>query len=367
MRAFFDSVLAMFSDRALAARSGTTSKQYPLPPPAMNFENPVWLYLTPLIVLFLAGLVTFGLRRREALLGQFAAARLLDQLTEKASLKRSLMKAGLIILACALIGVALARPQYGNSYTEVEASGIDILLAVDVSGSMEAMDFTLDNKPSNRLAAVKKVVNNFIEDRPNDRIGLLAFSGKPYLVSPLTLDHDWLRKRLDALRIGMIDDNGTAIGSAIASALNRLRERKSKSKIVILLTDGISNTGKIAPITAADAAETLGIKIYTIGAGTHGEAPMPVRDQFGRKRLMQVKVDIDEKTLKKVAEMTGASYFRATDTASLKKIYKEINKMEKTTRKIKRFENYTEIFPWFLFVFLIVFTIELYHIKRRIP
>jgi Ca-activated chloride channel family protein len=265
-----------------------------------------------------------------------------------------------------LLILALARPQLGSSTTEIEASGIDILLAVDVSGSMEAMDFTLGGRPANRLEVVKKVVDEFIEQRPNDRIGLLAFAGRPYLVSPLTLDHDWLRKRLESLEIGMIED-GTAIGSAIGSGTNRLRDRESKSRILILLTDGMNNAGRVPPLIAAEAAETLDIKVYTIGAGTRGEAPMPVTDNFGRRRLVQAKVDIDEETLSEVAEKTGAIYFRATDTASLSKIYAEINKMETTTRTIKKFESYRELFLFFVLAALTLLSLEIFQSRKKLP
>jgi Ca-activated chloride channel family protein len=265
-----------------------------------------------------------------------------------------------------LLILALARPQLGSSTTEIEASGIDILLAVDVSGSMEAMDFTLGGRPANRLEVVKQVVDEFIEQRPNDRIGLLAFAGRPYLVSPLTLDHSWLRKRLESLEIGMIED-GTAIGSAIGSGTNRLRDRKSKSRILILLTDGMNNAGRIPPLIAAEAAETLNIKVYTIGAGTRGEAPMPVTDNIGRRRLIRAKVDIDEETLTKVAEKTGAIYFRATDTASLARIYDEINKMETTTRTIKKFESYRELFLFFVLGALLLLTLELFQSRQKLP
>jgi len=266
---------------------------------------------------------------------------------------------------CLLI-LALARPQQGNSTTEIEASGIDILLAVDVSGSMEAMDFTLGGQPANRLEVVKKVVDEFIKQRPNDRIGLLAFGGRPYLVSPLTLDHNWLRKRLESLKIGMVED-GTAIGSAIGSGTNRLRDRKSKSRLLILLTDGMNNAGRIPPLIAAEAAETLKIKVYTIGAGTRGEAPIPVTNRFGQRQLVRARVDIDEKTLTEVAEITGARYFRATDTASLDKIYEEINSMETTTRTIKNFEHYRELFPFFVLGALILLGFALYNSRRKLP
>ncbi|RUM35882.1 MAG: hypothetical protein DSY50_03725 [Desulfobulbus sp.] len=270
------------------------------------------------------------------------------------------------LTAIGLIILAIAGPQWGNTTTEVEASGIDILLAVDISGSMEAMDFTLKGRTATRLDVVKSVVAKFIQDRPNDRIGLVAFAGRPYMVSPLTLDHDWLQLRLDSLKTGIIED-GTAIGSAIASGVNRLRDRTAKSRILILLTDGMNNAGKVPPLTAAEAAETLGIKIYTIGAGTRGTAPMPVTDQFGIKRLIRVKVDIDEDTLSKVAQMTGAKYFRATGTRSLEKIYKEINAMEATTRTIKHFSRYRELFSWLIFSALGLLAIELFVSRRQLP
>lgn len=270
------------------------------------------------------------------------------------------------LLALALLVIGAARPQLGNSTTEIEASGIDILLAVDVSGSMEAMDFTLNDKPANRLEVVKKVVAEFIEARPNDRVGLVAFGGRPYMVSPLTLDHGWLGRRLQSLSIGMIED-GTAIGSAIGSGVNRLRDLKSKSRILILLTDGVNNAGKIPPLVAAEAAETMKIKVYAIGAGTRGEAPIPVVDRLGRKRFVRAKVDIDEDTLSRVAEMTGGMYFRATDTESLAKIYDEINTMETTTRTIKKFEQYRELFYYPTAAALILLCVAVVRSSRRLP
>ncbi len=270
------------------------------------------------------------------------------------------------LLGLGLLILAFARPQLGNTTTEIEASGIDILLAVDVSGSMEALDFTLKRKAANRLDVVKSVMHTFVEERPNDRIGLLAFGSRPYMVSPLTLDHDWLLQRLDSLAIGMVED-GTAIGSAIGSGVNRLRDRESKSRIMILLTDGMNNSGTVPPLVAAEAAEALDIKIYTIGAGSRGEAPMPVVDGFGRKRLVRVKVDIDDETLSQVAEMTGGRYFRATDTESLEKVYGEINSMETTTRTIKKFENYRELFAWFVFAALFLLAAEIVVGRKRLP
>ena len=270
------------------------------------------------------------------------------------------------LLAISCLVIALARPQLGNTTTEIEASGIDILLAVDVSGSMQAMDFTLGGKPVSRLKVVTSVVDRFIEDRPNDRIGLIAFSAKPYLISPLTLDHDWLRKRLETLSVGMIED-GTAIGSAIGTGVNRLHNQKAKSRIMILLTDGMNNSGKVPPIAAAEAAQALKIKVYTIGAGTRGEAPMPFTDAFGRKRLINTRVDIDEETLTQVAELTGARYFRATDTTSLEKVYREINTLETTTRSIKQFEHYRELFSIFIGASLLLVTVGMLLRRNHLP
>lgn len=275
----------------------------------------------------------------------------------------------LSLLAMALLIVALARPQLAKGTTEVESSGIDIMLAIDVSSSMEAMDFKLKGQRVNRLEAVKDTVAKFIRKRPNDRIGLTAFAGRPYLVSPLTNDHDWLLKRLDATRIGQVED-GTAIGSAIASAANHLHDTRAKSRIAILLTDGMNNAGKASPLTAAEAAKTLGIKVYTIGAGTRGEAPMPVRDAFGRTRLRMARVDIDEKTLTGIARMTGGEYFRATDTESLEGIYKEIDQMETTTRKLKKYEQVDDLYAYAAFpgTFLMLASFALANTRfRRLP
>jgi len=276
---------------------------------------------------------------------------------------------GLRLLALGMLIVALARPQIVHGTSEIEASGIDILLGLDVSGSMEALDFTIRGKPASRIDVVKEVVSKFIEERPNDRIGLVAFAGRPYMVSPLTLDHDWLQQRLESVRSGMVED-GTAIGSAIASCVNHLRDQKAKSKIVILLTDGMNNSGKVSPLTAAEAAEALGIKIYTIGAGSRGEVPVPAIDPFGNQKMVMAKVDIDEETLQKVARMTGGTYDRATYTDSLAKIYNHINRLETTTQKMKKFETHNEMFLWAALPALLLLGLELFLGQtrfRRLP
>lgn len=273
------------------------------------------------------------------------------------------------LLSFALLVVAFARPRHGKGSTDVEASGIDIMLTLDVSGSMEALDFKVEGQQVNRLEAVKDVVAKFAAQRPNDKLGMVAFAGRPYLVSPLTMDHEFLGKRLKDVKMGQVED-GTAIGSAIVSSVDHLRDSTAKSKIIILLTDGVNNAGSANPLTATEAAKALGIKIYTIGAGTRGEAPFPVQDGFGRTHLQMVPVEIDEEMLGEVATATGGQYYRATDTGSLEKIYDSINQLEKTTRKLKKYQQYDELFLWFLVPGLGLLLLELVLAQtrfRRLP
>ena len=249
------------------------------------------------------------------------------------------------VVALLLLVVALARPQRGKAEGVFRGEGIDIVLAVDISGSMLSEDFTLGNQRASRLDVVKAVVKDFVEGRAGDRIGLVLFSARPYTQCPLTLDHGWLLQNLKRARIGMIED-GTAIGSVLATAAGHLEHSEAKSKVIILLTDGQNNTGKISPATAADAVKALGIKVYTIGAGTRGVAPYPAQDIFGNKVYRPLQVDIDEDSLKSIAQKTGGKYFRATDTASLQAIYREINDMERSTFAAPRFLDYDELYPW---------------------
>lgn len=273
------------------------------------------------------------------------------------------------LLAFALLIIAFARPRHGKGSTDIEASGIDIVLTLDVSGSMEALDFQIDGKSLNRLEVVKSVVGKFVDQRPNDKLGMVAFAGRPYLVSPLTMDHEFLGKRLASVKMGQVED-GTAIGSAIATSVSHLRDSTAKSRIIILATDGVNNAGAINPLTAAEAAKALGIRIYTIGTGTRGEAPMPVQDGFGRTHLQSVKVEIDEEMLRKISAATGGQSFRATDTDSLEKIYASINQLEKTTRKLKKYQQYDELYLWFLAPGLCLLLLELILSQtrfRRLP
>ena len=272
-------------------------------------------------------------------------------------------------LALTLFIIALARPQRGEGETQVSASGIDIVIALDLSGSMRAEDFELKGSRVNRLAVAKNVLRQFVSRRPSDRIGLVAFAGQAYIAAPLTLDHEFLLANMERLELGSIED-GTAIGSGLATALNRLRELKSKSKIVVLMTDGVNNAGKVQPLTAADAAKTLGIKVYTIGVGTRGLAPVPRQDAFGRKVYVNEPVDIDEATLKSIAERTGGKYYRADTTQTLREIYDEIDQLEKTTIEVRKFQRYTELFHWFLIpgLFLLLLEIILANtVWRKLP
>jgi Ca-activated chloride channel family protein len=266
--------------------------------------------------------------------------------------------------------VGLARPQRIQSQTTVTVNGIDIVLALDISGSMQALDFKVGNTRVNRVAVVRSVVSKFIDERPNDRIGLIAFAADPYIVSPLTLDHDWLQQNLERINVVDSGDDGTAIGSAIAAAVNHLRATATKSKVVILLTDGVNNSGKIPPLAAAEAARALGVKVYTIGVGVRGQAPIPVRDEAGNTHVIMAYVDVDEHTLQAIANETGGQFYRATDTDSLQKIYDQINRYEKSAQTVERFEQVQELYMWTLFpaLGLLGLWVLLQHTRyRRLP
>lgn len=242
--------------------------------------------------------------------------------------------------ALALLIVALARPQDVEQLSNTTTEGIDIMMAIDVSGSMLAQDFQPD-----RITAAKEVAGSFIADRYGDRIGLVVFAGEAFTQSPLTTDQATLQTLLGRIRSGLIED-GTAIGNGLATAINRLRESEAKSKVIILLTDGVNNRGEIAPLTAAEIAKAQGIRVYTIGVGTEGMAPYPTVDIFGRLTgdTIMAKVEIDEKVLSEIAEMTGGKYFRATDKAKLQAIYDQINQLEKSKVEVTEHITYNELF-----------------------
>lgn len=266
--------------------------------------------------------------------------------------------------AFALLVVALARPQDVEEQSRTNAEGIDIMLSMDISGSMLARDFTPD-----RLSVAKEVAAEFIADRYGDRIGLAVFAGEAFTQSPLTTDKGTLQTMLARVRSGVIED-GTAIGNGLATAINRLRESDAKSKVIILLTDGVNNRGEIAPLMAADIAADMGIKVYTIGVGTIGKAPYPAIDMFGNMTYQMAEVEIDEPTLEEIASRTGGKYFRATDKAKLKAIYDEINELEKS--KVEVFDTilYHEKFLFYLVVAIALLLVEFVFanlILKRIP
>lgn len=253
---------------------------------------------------------------------------------------------GLFLCSLGFLILGLARPRLARVSSRVEASGIDIMLALDVSRSMLAQDIVIGHEQGNRLEAVKKITGEFIAGRPSDRIGITAFAGRPYLVSPLTLDHDWLGRNLERLRIGLVED-GTAIGLALASSANRLKDRKdSKTRIVVLLTDGDNNAGKVDPVTAAEAAHTLGIKVYTIGVGSEGMASIPVPAPGGGIQYLQIPVQVDEPSLRQIAKIGEGQYFRATDARSLQRIFEQIDQLEKTKVELSSSTTYVELYPW---------------------
>lgn len=252
-----------------------------------------------------------------------------------------------------LFVICLARPVLTNRERDYETQGVDIVISLDISGSMLAEDF----KPENRLAVAKEEARKFILGRENDRIGLVVFARDAFTQCPLTLDYEILASLSEQIQVGMIPD-GTAIGMGIATGVNRLRESNAKSKIIILITDGENNAGKIDPITAAELARTFGIKVYTIGVGRGGLVPFPINDPLFGKRYVQAKVDVDEFTLKRIADITNGLFFRARDPQSLAEIYARINQLEKTELKVHEYVDYEELFPYFLIPALILLTLE---------
>ncbi len=254
--------------------------------------------------------------------------------------------------AVVMLIIALARPQSSEQGSLTSTQGIDIVLALDVSGTMLARDFNPD-----RITVAREVAAKFINDRPNDRIGLVVFAGESFTQSPLTTDKSSLLSLLGQVRSGIIDD-GTAIGSGLATAINRLKDSEAKSKVVILLTDGVNNSGQIAPLTAAEIAKGYGIKVYTIGVGSRGTAPYPVYDIWGNLRYQQMEVDIDEQILTDIADLTGGQYFRATNRQTLSEIYDQINQLEKTRIETDEFIKYSEHYRGWLLAALLLLVAE---------
>ena len=321
----------------------------------MRFANPEWL----LLLLFIPVLIYryIGRERRKSGRIRFSDTRLFRRIGPSFSLTLRHSLIAFRCLALVLLIAAMARPQSGREGREILSQGIDIALAIDVSSSMEAKD--LADQRKTRLEVCREVVAQFAQGRTNDRLGLVVFAAEAYTQCPLTLDYGVFLNFLEGVEIAGKDWDGTAIGLGIATAVNRLRESEAKSKVIILLTDGKNNRGEIDPMTAARAAEAVGIRIYAIGAGSRGTIMQEVDGGIFGKRFVPVKVEIDEETLKKVADATGGRYFRATSEEKLEEIYAEIGEMEKTEIKVREYVDYRELFHLFLYPGLALLSLEL--------
>ncbi|MEI6194606.1 MAG: VWA domain-containing protein [Verrucomicrobiota bacterium] len=333
----------------------------------MTFAHPYFLSL----LLLLPVLAWLKGRRGRSPAFLYSSVKLVEGLTRARRSRAGGFLAALRWLVLLVLILALAQPRLTiGGGTTVKASGVDIAVAFDLSGSMLSEDFVVKGERVNRFNMARSVLKGFIDERPADRIGLVVFASQAYIATPLTLDHEFLHENLDRLEIGSINQNQTAIGDALSTAVNRLREVKSKSKILILMTDGQNNAGKVQPLLAADAARALGIKVYTIGIGTQGQAPMPATDMFGRRVYQMVAVDIDEDTLQKIADATGGKYYRADNAERFRQIYEEIDKLEKTEATINKYTEFKELFPWLVAGGLLLLLIELVlgqTIFRRLP
>lgn len=329
-----------------------------------RFADPEYLYLLAVIPV----LVYWYWKRRAKGSGKirFSDIHVIKRVgkTAKQRLRHSLFLLRLLFIS--LIIIAFARPQSGSQMSETTTEGVDIILALDVSSSMLAEDF----KPKNRLEAAKKVAEEFIQGRQNDRMGLVIFAGESFTQCPLTLDYGVLMTLLQDIKVADQDWDGTAIGMGIVNAVNRLRDSKAKSKVIILLTDGVNNRGEVDPVTASNIASAIDVKIYTIGAGSQGTALYPVNDPLLGKRFVPMPVEIDEDVLKQIAVNTKGRYFRATDTEKLSEIYTEIGELEKTKIEVKEFTQYDEYFHFFLLIGLGLFVLEMIlsnSVFRKLP
>jgi len=317
-----------------------------------RFAYPVLLFLLAAV----AGWMVLVFRRRPAAIAHPMTSRLIRMAGPQHRIlgRMPILLRGAVM---ALLVLGAARPQWYNVSRDIRSSGVDIVLSLDTSGSMEALDFELKDEPVTRLTAVKKVVSDFIQKRETDRIGLVVFGEQAFTQSPLTVDKGLLLGLVDRMTIGMAGDR-TAIGSGIAVGGKRLKDLKAPSRILIVLTDGRNNAGDIPPLAAAEAVRALGIKIYTIGVGGKGPAPFRVETPIGT-RLVHQEVDLDEETLKKVAETGGGRYFRAADSRELAEIYDIIDQAEKTEVKVKEFFHFKELYAWFLVPALVLFGLEI--------
>ena len=326
----------------------------------MSFASPGYLFLL-LFLIPVVGWYIYELHKADASV----------QMSSASTLKRSARSWRVYLLhvpfvlrvaAITLLSIALARPQLTNRWSSESTEGIDIMMALDISGTMQAEDL----KP-NRLEAAKQVASDFVIARPNDQIGLVVFAGESFTQCPLTTDHAVLVNLFKSVKFGMIED-GTAIGLGLANAVNRMKDSPTKSKVVILLTDGSNNRGDIDPLTAAEIAKTFGIRVYAVGVGSHGQARVPVQTPMG-VQYMTMESEFDEMTLQNIASTTGGQYFRATDNNSLKQIYEQIDQLEKTKLRVREYAKHTDTFAPFLMAALLCLLAEIllrYFVLRTI-
>jgi Ca-activated chloride channel homolog len=334
----------------------------------MNFAHPCFL----LLLLLLPVLAWLKGKRGRPPAFLYSSVKLVEGLTRAKRSRAGNFLSALRWLVLVLLIVALAQPRLMKSQTTVKASGIDIVCALDLSGSMVSEDFVVNGKRVNRVNMAKSVLAKFIDQRPDDRIGLVVFAAQAFIATPLTLDHDYLQENLARLEIGSINSDATAIGDALTTSVNRLRDLKAKSKIIVLATDGQNNSGKIDPLTAADAARALGVKIYTVGIGEQGSAPMPAgKNPFTGETVYQnVPVDVDEMTLQKIADETGGKYYRADNAEKFRQIYAEIDKLEKTEAVVNKYTEFRELYPWLVaggFALLLLEILLGQTLLRRLP
>ena len=310
----------------------------------MTFANPGYLFLL-LLLIPVIGWYIYELRKADASI-QIGDTRVIQKQPKSLRVRLLHLPFILRVAAITLLSLALARPQLTNRWSSESTEGIDIMMALDISGTMLAEDL----KP-NRLEAAKQVASDFVLARPNDQIGLVVFAGESFTQCPLTIDHAVLVNLFQSVEYGMIED-GTAIGLGLANAVNRMKDSQTKSKVVILLTDGSNNRGEIDPQTAAEIAKTFGIRVYTVGVGSYGQARVPVQTPIGTQYIT-MDSEFDETTLQRIAQTTGGQYFRATDNSSLKKIYEQIDQLEKTKLRVREYSKHTENFAPFLYAALL--------------
>ena len=291
----------------------------------------------------------------------YSSVKLVEGLTRARRSQAGNILTALRWLALAVFVAALAQPRLSKSTTEVKASGIDIVVALDLSGSMTTQDYVEGDQRVDRFDLAKSVLIKFVKERPNDRIGLVVFAAQAFIASPMTLDHDYLLENIDRLQIGTINSDATAIGDGLMTTLNRLRELKSKSRIVVLMTDGGNNSGKIDPITATEAARTLGVKIYTIGLGNR---------ELVEQMNLPASYLPDEDTLQKIAQMTGGVFYRADSSEKLNSIYDQIDKLEKSEAVVSKYTQYKDLFSWFILAGFLLLLVEIVlgqTVLRRLP